>query len=197
MTRGEARERLLRAGRSTFAERGYARSSTRDIADSAGVSEALLYRHFGSKVRLFEQAVLEPFERLVDTYIEGRSRDLPGRGEIEWLYDLLCEHRELIMALLAAQAYEIDLSDTPELSAAVDRLQSVVDVELVTTPALFAMVFALAVFENWLLPRQPRPSRERIIEEVVRFTAHGLVRHGRADNEPPIGWRNNGEEAER
>jgi hypothetical protein len=141
--------------------------------------------------------VLEPFERLVDTYIEGRSRDLPGRGEIEWLYDLLCEHRELIMALLAAQAYEIDLSDTPELSAAVDRLQSVVDVELVTTPALFAMVFALAVFENWLLPRQPRPSRERIIEEVVRFTAHGLVRHGRADNEPPIGWRNNGEEAER
>src|SRR4029079_16975907 len=113
MTRGEARERLLGAGRSTFAQRCYARSTPRDMADAAGVSEGLLYRHFGSKVRLFEQAVLEPFERLVDTYVEGRAHDVPGRGDIEWLYDLLCEHRELIMALLAAQAYEIDLSDTP------------------------------------------------------------------------------------
>jgi len=197
MTRGEARERLLRAGRSTFAERGYARSSTRDIADAAGVSEGLLYRHFGSKVRLFEQAVLEPFERLVDTYVEGRAHDVPGRGDIEWLYDLLCEHRELIMALLAAQAYEIDLSDTPELSAALDRLQSVADVELTTTPAIFAMVFALAAFESWLLPRQRRPSRERIVDEMVRLTASGLARHSPAHEHPSIGWRHDAEEAER
>jgi AcrR family transcriptional regulator len=180
---GQSRERLLHAGRRTFTKRGYARSTTREIAADAGVAEALLYRHFGSKAKLFEQAVLEPFERLIDTYVEGLAEH--GPADVEWLYGLLSENRELIMALLAAEAYEVDLSRTPELSSALERLQTVAEFELtgrggsaVEMPVTFAMVFALAVFEDWLLPPGIRGSPERVTREMVELMNRGLTREG-------------------
>ncbi|WP_020577724.1 TetR/AcrR family transcriptional regulator [Actinopolymorpha alba] len=51
-----ARARLRIAAQKLFAERGFAATSTRAIAEEAGVSHALLRHHFGSKKGL-EQAV--------------------------------------------------------------------------------------------------------------------------------------------
>jgi AcrR family transcriptional regulator len=194
----EVRELLLAAARSTFAARGYARSSTREIADAAGVSEALLFRHFGTKANLFELAILDPFQGFMDAYVDGRPADItdeppppevPSRDYVEPLYDLLSQNRELVMALLAARAYEVDLEAKPELSDALDRLQALVEVELarrglnsvdvpVTIRVTFAMVVALAVFDAWLFPPERRPSRERIVDEMVQFMVHGLARDG-------------------
>jgi len=191
----EVQELLLGAARSTFAARGYARSSTREIADAAGVSEALLFRHFGTKANLFELAVLRPFHGFMDDYVEARPDigdrppppEVPSREYIESLYDILTANRELVMALLAARAYEVDLTATPELSDALDRLQAVVEAELaqrgltdvdvpVTIRLTFAMVVALAVFQDWLFPPDRRPARERLIDEMVQFMVHGLGR---------------------
>jgi AcrR family transcriptional regulator len=194
----EVRNLLLGAARSTFAARGYARSSTRDIADSAGVSEALLFRHFGTKANLFELAILDPFQGFMDDYVDGRPADLtdtpappevPSRDYVATLYDLLSQNRELVMALLAARAYEVDLTAKPELSDALDRLQGVVEVELaqrglhgvdvpITIRVTFAMVVALAVFQDWLFPPEKRPSKDRIVEEMVQFMVHGLAGDG-------------------
>lgn len=52
------RERILDAARSCFAERGYAGTSLRWVADNAGVTQPLVSHYFGTKERLFE-AVLE------------------------------------------------------------------------------------------------------------------------------------------
>src|SRR2546423_14626306 len=72
----EVRELLLGAARSTFAARGYARSSTRDIAGTAGVSEALLFRHFGTKASLLELAIRDPIQGVMDAYVDRRPGDL-------------------------------------------------------------------------------------------------------------------------
>ncbi len=53
----ERRETILSAGARLFAERGYAATGVADIARSVGVSEPLLYKHFGSKRELFLAAV--------------------------------------------------------------------------------------------------------------------------------------------
>lgn len=193
----EVRELLLGAARSTFAARGYARSSTREIADAAGVSEALLFRHFGSKANLFELAVLGPFHGFMEAYVDSRPDnndgppppEVPSRDYIESLYDILTANRELVMALLAARAYEVDLTATPELSDALDRLEGMVETELaqrgmtdvdvpVTIRVTFAMVVALAVFQDWLFPPERRPTRPQIIDEMVQFMVHGLARDG-------------------
>ena len=52
--RGErTRARLIEATLSVVGEVGYARASTRAIADAAGMSEGALYRHFPDKAALF------------------------------------------------------------------------------------------------------------------------------------------------
>lgn len=193
----EVQELLLAAARTTFASRGYARTSTREIADAAGVSEALLFRHFGTKAKLFELAILHPFHAFLDAYVDGRPVDItdpapppevPSRDYVETLYDLLCENREIVIALLAARAYEVDLEAKPELSNALDRLQSLVEFEMaqrgltdidvpITIRVTFALVVSQAVFGDWLFREGGRPTREDVIDEMVQFMVHGLSRH--------------------
>ncbi|MCE7011560.1 TetR family transcriptional regulator [Kibdelosporangium philippinense] len=48
---------LLDAARDLFADRGYDRTTVRDIAARAGVNQALLFRYFGSKEALFAAVV--------------------------------------------------------------------------------------------------------------------------------------------
>jgi AcrR family transcriptional regulator len=55
--RGERREQILGAATSAFARRGYAATSLEDIAAEAGVTRAILYRHFESKADLYRAAL--------------------------------------------------------------------------------------------------------------------------------------------
>lgn len=48
---------LLRAGLELLAEKGYKGAITREIAARAGVSEVTLFRHFGSKETLLQEAI--------------------------------------------------------------------------------------------------------------------------------------------
>jgi AcrR family transcriptional regulator len=50
------RQSLLDAATALFAERGYDRTTVRDIATRAGVNQSLLFRYFGSKEALFAEA---------------------------------------------------------------------------------------------------------------------------------------------
>jgi AcrR family transcriptional regulator len=63
------RTSLLAAAREVFLQSGYAGARTKDIALHAGVTEALLYAHFASKDELFQTAVLEPLEELVEELV--------------------------------------------------------------------------------------------------------------------------------
>ena len=51
------REALLAAAGKLFAERGFDRTTVRDIAKLAGVNQALLFRYFGSKEAVFEEVM--------------------------------------------------------------------------------------------------------------------------------------------
>jgi len=49
------KEKLLKATLKLISEKGYLGATTREIAQEAGVTELTLFRHFGSKERLFEE----------------------------------------------------------------------------------------------------------------------------------------------
>lgn len=57
----DTRQRLLDAAARVFARHGLAGSTTRAIADEAGVNEVTLFRHFGTKDRLLAAVVGENF----------------------------------------------------------------------------------------------------------------------------------------
>lgn len=61
---------ILEAAREVFVDCGYAGARVQRIAREADVAEAVLYRHFPSKAALFEAAVLEPLERMVNDLVD-------------------------------------------------------------------------------------------------------------------------------
>jgi AcrR family transcriptional regulator len=58
LRRAERREQILAAATQAFARSGFAATSLDDIAAAAGISRAILYRHFDSKTDLY-RAVLD------------------------------------------------------------------------------------------------------------------------------------------
>lgn len=53
--KNETKQRLLEATLKLISEKGYFGATTRDISREAGVTELTLFRHFGSKEKLFEE----------------------------------------------------------------------------------------------------------------------------------------------
>ena len=70
-------ERILRAAQEVFHDKGYEGATTREIADRAGVNLALIKRYYGSKLGLFEKAVL-PFLSL-EAFLDAPVDDLGER----------------------------------------------------------------------------------------------------------------------
>src|SRR5208283_4392242 len=69
--RGEPRRLLLDAARDLFSRQDYRSTTTREIAEAAGVIEPLIFRHFGSKAALFHETMVAPFTSFVDDF--GRT----------------------------------------------------------------------------------------------------------------------------
>src|SRR6516164_9652983 len=53
LSREERRAAIVKAVRRVFAERGFHGTTTRALAEAAGVSEALLFKHFPTKEALY------------------------------------------------------------------------------------------------------------------------------------------------
>lgn len=56
---GTAKERILSSAFELFAEKGYGVTTTKDIAQRAGVNEVTVFRSFGSKEALFQEVIRE------------------------------------------------------------------------------------------------------------------------------------------
>ena len=75
----ERRKQILKSAIKVFAEMTYHGATTKRIAEEAGITEALIYRYFGSKRALFTDAIVHTCDRLVlglETEL-GRNRDTP------------------------------------------------------------------------------------------------------------------------
>lgn len=63
---------ILNAAMMLFAEKGFSATTTRQIAQSAGVNEVTLFRHFRSKQELFLR-ILEEIQRLYPPLLEANQ----------------------------------------------------------------------------------------------------------------------------
>lgn len=81
-----ARTRLLRASLHLFAQHGYARTSTREIAQAAGVNLSAIRYYFGGKAGLYRAAFNEP---MVDSQSLLARFDQPGLSLRDALHRML------------------------------------------------------------------------------------------------------------
>lgn len=195
-SRSQFYDAMLIQARELFSRQGYRGTSTRDIAQAVGSSEALVFRHFGSKEKLFEQAVLEPFEDVIDSYLaDGLDESTGGtpadiRREVERLYDLLHGNRSLIRSLIAASGTgdgpaRVLAEHGSPLRDVFARLEARIghpepdrgraDVSVLVRAA-FGMVLASAVLDDWLFDRGAgHPSRERVVDELAGLVLYGCA----------------------
>jgi len=66
------RETILAAALRLFSQRGFLGATTRRIAGEAGVAEVTLFRHFGSKEKLFGEVIR------VYSFLPTRKGSFPG-----------------------------------------------------------------------------------------------------------------------
>lgn len=99
--RGDTRQRLLDVSLRLFAERGYAGTSIRDIAEELEVTKAAVHYHFPSKEGIV-QALLEPFvgrfSALIDELEPG---PVDARELLLHLRDILHDASPLLSVLSA------------------------------------------------------------------------------------------------
>jgi AcrR family transcriptional regulator len=194
--RGEPRRLLLEAARDLFSSQGYSGTSTREIAERAGVSETLMFRYFGSKVGLFREALVAPFVEFVEDFNakwqSGSNAELDeeelSRLFIGDLFDLFRKNRGLVVMLWAADAQSgSELAEAGVFDEISDELRILVEIgtaesvrrqgralgrqDLVTRSTL-AMIAGMAVFGESFYGKRP-PARKDIVEELTQAVLHG------------------------
>jgi AcrR family transcriptional regulator len=194
--RGEARKLLLDAARKLFALRDYRSTTTRDIAEAAGVTEYLLFRHFGSKAGLFREALVLPFTEFVEEFGRTWKSVVPDETDEEelarqfvgHLYDVLVEHHGLVLTLVASDGLsEEEIEDAGiadirraltllgEISAEGMRLRGMHSAQPdLTAHSTVAMIVGMVALRSTFYGARP-PSRKAIVDELVQATLHGFL----------------------
>lgn len=194
--RGEPRRLLLEAARVVFPARGYTGSSTREIAERAGVSETLMFRYFGSKVELFREALVLPFVEFVEDFNTkwqaGINAELDdeelSRRFIGDLFDLFRKNRGLVVMLWAADAHSgSELAESGVFEETSEQLRLLVEIgtaesasrqgfvlgrQDLATRSTLAMVAGMAVFGESFYGKRA-PARRDVIEELTQAVLHG------------------------
>lgn len=105
---GETRLRLLAATRGLLAARGRKGTTTREIADQAGVNEATLFRHFGSKDALVE-ACIQHYCRTVELEELLASLDGDLERDLQRIASALMQRMENVRDLIVMSLAEENL----------------------------------------------------------------------------------------
>jgi AcrR family transcriptional regulator len=114
LRRAERREQLLAAATQAFARTGFAATSLDDIAEAAGISRVLLYRHFESKTDLYRAVLDRAIARL--TTAVG-TRDFTA-ASIDALLEVAAEDPDGFRLLFHHAARE------PEFRQQMDRFRN-------------------------------------------------------------------------
>jgi AcrR family transcriptional regulator len=194
--RGEPRRLLLDAARTLFARRDYRSTTTREIAEAAGVSEYLLFRHFGSKAGLFREALVLPFTNFVDGFGQTWQDVVPEETDEEelsrlfvgQLYDVLVEHQGLLLTLVASDGLteeEIEGAGIADIRRALTVLSqisaegmSVLGMQSshpdLPAHSTVAMIVGMVALRSTFFGNR-QPSREAIVDELVQAILHGFL----------------------
>ena len=114
----ERKRQILQSAITVFAESTYHGATTKSISEEAGVTEALIYRYFGSKRTLFIEAIDHTSERLVEGLeaILSAHRDEPMEAITQCFefYVELLEQSEELAKMIFLVLSELDQEDVRE-----------------------------------------------------------------------------------
>jgi len=110
------RGQILEAAKRVFAERGFRRATTREVARAAGISEGTIYNYFEDKDALL-MAILEELnetERRAEDFEEGMAADFREFLDVylRRRMSLIWQNREVFRVVLSEILVDGDLRET-------------------------------------------------------------------------------------
>ena len=117
------RDRIISAARLVFAEQG-SRAALDEIARTAGVGNATLYRHFPCRAELMSQVMRDVVERIAG---HARAALDEGRDAFDVLCQVLLATIDERLGVLCTALGAMTMEEDPELFAARDRLTAVTE----------------------------------------------------------------------
>src|SRR2546423_4953679 len=114
LTAAERRDTILDAAMAAFAERGFAGTSTEDIAREAGISQPYLFRLFGTKKELFKATVSRCFRETLEVF-QRAAEGKRGEEALKAMGDAYVENLLSDRTRLRAQMQAYAACDDPEI----------------------------------------------------------------------------------
>jgi AcrR family transcriptional regulator len=184
---GDTKQRILVAALECFANRGYAGTSIRDLAERMGVTKAALYYHFASKEEILD-ALTEPAFTEIRDLASRAAEGADAREVLSGLVDILSRRAALIRTVMGDPSVPRKAARPPAL----DQLHAIADAlapepgpagKLVARAALGAAqfgAFSTAMLRATTDPRFQGPTNRQQSERLLSGTEHLLSPEERA-----------------
>lgn len=189
---GDVRTRILDAAASVFGAKGYARATTRSIAQVAGVAEGTVFNYFDTKeavmTALVEREIVESIPQLLvpgESFAEALTRLLRNRMELF--------HRSsgVIKAMLAEALFNPEIADrlrthvfrkgfaelTSFLRGAMERGDIRACPPELAARVILAMVIGQAIVLELVVPAKSGADVDLLVEQMVSTVVNGLEAH--------------------
>jgi AcrR family transcriptional regulator len=196
MKKSETKELLLKATLKLISEKGYLGATTREIAQEAGVTELTLFRHFGSKEKLFEELLksytfLPKLKELLPG-LEGLSYE-EALGVIARRFLLTLKERKAMISILFSEVTTYPEKIRTVYNNFVDEMRATLAgyfkvlqnrgiLKKKISPEIAARVFLWILFSYFRSEEimrggsgMTKQKLEKNVQEIVRIFMHGTV----------------------
>ncbi|MNW31429.1 Fatty acid metabolism regulator protein [compost metagenome] len=193
----EKQLKIIQAAVEIFAEKGFAGSSTSEIAQRAGVAEGTIFRHYKTKKDLLLSIVAPMVSKLIGPFVWNEFKDVLDKDYSsleEFLYDMAInrikftrKHLKIIKILLQEIPFQPDLKDAFKRQVGMkiyQRLSEIIEYfksrgEVIDMPTQSVVRFIASSFIGLLashfilMPDQPW-DEEKEIRDTIQFIMNGL-----------------------
>ena len=197
----DKQKKIVESAIKLFAEKGYANTSTNEIAKAAGVAEGTIFRHYGTKDNLLLSLILPFLKDSIPTMAEGIFNEIRKeriicfedflRALLKNRLHFLHENRGIFRIFIKEFFYNDELRNEflPLFSEnIVPRIVKLIDLykaqgELMDLPSdviqrmLFTFVGGYFVSRFVLQQDDIIQDEEEEIEKVIRFVMDGIRNH--------------------
>ncbi len=186
--------RIVQAASDEFKRRGFAGTTTATIARKADVTEAQLFRYFGSKSNLFRETIFKPinqhFQSFINAHMPDGSQEMRRELSRQYILELqrfIAEHSEMLTSLVVAQTYDEGTAHgvgqidsvrtyfergTAAMNMRLKGSKAWVDPKLLVR-VTFVTVLGCVMFKDWIFPRG-LASDDEINSAVNAFIVEGI-----------------------
>ena len=163
--------RIVQAAREEFKRSGFAGATTAAIARNAEVTEAQLFRYFGSKSNLFRETIFKPIDQHFLQFLNQHMPEIRKAASAAAMTDLYAtqlqrfirENSGILASLVVAQTYESGAAQPAidSLHTYFDRCAALMSERLkgrakvdprLTVRVVFGAVLASVMFKDWIFP---------------------------------------------